>query len=301
VTLLQHILSSRTALFGAYTLVLLAANASVIAAFVDLSRRDNTASHVVLVPVVTLVLIYQDRRAIFASYRPARLAGASIALLGLGTLATGYIAAGAGVTDSLSITVAGLVVAVIGGFLFAFGLDAFRGALFPLGFLCFTVPFPQFVIAGATQLLKAGSTEAVAGLFALTGTPFYREEYVFWLPGVAIEIADECSGIRSSIGLMLTGLLAGHTFLRRGWTRAVLLSAVIPMTVLKNGIRIVSLSLLAMHVDPEFLAGQLHHEGGIVFFLLALALLAPVLAVLRRLESRSQVGAFVSAHAAARD
>jgi hypothetical protein len=47
-----------------------------------------------------------------------------------------------------------------------------------------------------------------------------------------------------------------------------------------------TLSMLAMHVDPEFLTGQLHHEGGIVFFALGLVILAPVLAVLRKSETR---------------
>jgi len=86
--------------------------------------------------------------------------------------------------------------------------------------------------------------------------------------------------------LLLTSLLAGHTFLRTPWTKTVIVLAILPVTILKNGVRIVTLSLLAMHVDPGFLAGQLHHEGGIVFFLLALVMLAPVLFLLRRSELR---------------
>jgi hypothetical protein len=31
------------------------------------------------------------------------------------------------------------------------------------------------------------------------------------------------------------------------------------------------------HVDTSFIAGKLHHEGGLVFFLIALAILAPIL------------------------
>jgi len=49
---------------------------------------------------------------------------------------------------------------------------------------------------------------------------------------------------------------------------------------LKNGIRIVTLTLLAVHVDPSFLTGQLHHDGGVVFFALALVMLAPVVVLL---------------------
>ena len=140
------------------------------------------------------------------------------------------------------------------------------------------------LLDAAVGVLKTGSTEVVSTLFTLTGTPFFRDGFVFTLPQFAIEVADECSGIRSSIALVLTSLLAGHTFLQSGWTRALLVVAVLPVTILKNGIRIVGLSLLSIHVDPSFLKGQMHREGGVVFFLLALAMLAPVFALLRRSE-----------------
>ena len=54
--------------------------------------------------------------------------------------------------------------------------------------------------------------------------------------------------------------------------------------VVKNGLRIVTLSILANYVDPGFLYGRLHREGGIVFFLLALGLLLPVYKLLKRGE-----------------
>jgi exosortase len=126
----------------------------------------------------------------------------------------------------------------------------------------------------------------VAVLFTVTGTPFYREGYVFALPTVAIEIADECSGIRSSLALGITALLAGHAFLERSWSRLLLLLLVLPIAVFKNAVRIAGLSLLATHVDPGFLTGQLHHEGGFVFFGMALVLLMAVLHLLQKAETR---------------
>ena len=45
-----------------------------------------------------------------------------------------------------------------------------------------------------------------------------------------------------------------------------------------------TLSLLSIYVDPGFLTGSLHHQCGIVFFLLALGLLAPVLWLLQQSE-----------------
>ena len=54
--------------------------------------------------------------------------------------------------------------------------------------------------------------------------------------------------------------------------------------VVKNGIRIATLTILAQYVDPGFLYGRLHREGGVVFFLLGLVLLLPILWLLQRSE-----------------
>ncbi|HLG59262.1 MAG TPA: exosortase/archaeosortase family protein [Vicinamibacterales bacterium] len=272
----------RTIAFGVYSLCLVGGALAVVRDLVALSRGNATASHVIAVPFVTLFLLYQGRESIFSSVRWAAAAGGSVIGAGLALLLWG-LSSSAG-PDALSIKAAGLATAWVGGFLLFYGPSAFRAALFPLLFLAFTIPFPGAILAGATRLLKAGSSEAVAGLFSLTATPYHRDGFVFSLPNFAIEIADECSGIRSSIALLLTGLLAGQALLKSHWTKVLLVLAILPLTVVKNGIRIVSLSLLAMYVDAGFLTGQLHHEGGIVFFLLALAMLAPVLAFLRRLD-----------------
>jgi hypothetical protein len=57
--------------------------------------------------------------------------------------------------------------------------------------------------------------------------------------------------------------------------------------MVKNGIRVAILSLLSIHVDRRFIvSSDLHHEGGIVFFVLALLLLWPVLWALRRSEKK---------------
>ena len=174
----------------------------------------------------------------------------------------------------------------LGGFLLFYGRRAFRAALFPLLFLMFTVPIPTVLLDGAIRMLTVGSGWVVATLFTLTGTLYYREGFVFELPNLAIEIAKECSGIRSTIALLLTSLIAGHLYLTSGWSRALLVAAIVPITILKNGIRIVGLALLTLHVDPSYLDGRLHHDGGPVFFVLALMFLTPVLVMLRRSEVR---------------
>jgi exosortase/archaeosortase family protein len=52
----------------------------------------------------------------------------------------------------------------------------------------------------------------------------------------------------------------------------------------KNGIRIATLTLLGAYVDPRILQSDLHREGGIPFFIVALLLMAPILYFLRKTE-----------------
>jgi exosortase len=271
--------------FVLYTLVLLAANASVVHALVEYASGNSTASHVVGIPFISIVLAYLDRESIFAKVNTALVSGIAIVIAGVALSVAGAAAVNDPLT-ALSVRIAGLVVCWIGGFVTAFGWPAARSGLFPLAFLFFMVPPPASVIDAVTSFLKSGSTQAVAALFTITGTPYHRQGFVFDLPNFAIEVADECSGIRSSIALLLTTLLAGHRFLASPWTRMVLILAILPVALLKNGIRIVSLSLLAVHVDPSFLTGQLHHEGGIVFFMLSLVALVPLFPLLRWSEAR---------------
>jgi len=284
-------LTRRIVLFAACVGGLLAVNADVVRALVNLAARNQAASHAVLIPLVTVALIWQERRAVFSAPRSAVVPGLGVALLGTGLLQAGTLSRlpeSSGIP--LTCMVAGLVVLSTGAFLALFGWEAFRAARFPLLFLAFTIPLPNALLEAATLALKAGSREAVAALFSVTGTPYHQQGFAFALPRFTIEIGDACSGIRSSIALLLTSLMAGHLYLKTGWKKAILVSAVLPMAMLKNGLRIVTLSLLASHVDPGFLTGKLHHEGGFVFFLLTLLLLAPLFALLSRSEPAPAAG-----------
>ena len=80
-------------------------------------------------------------------------------------------------------------------------------------------------------------------------------------------------------------ILAGHFLLKSFWRQTVLVLAGIVVMIIKNGIRIVTLTLLANYVDPGFLHGNLHREGGVVFFVIGLLLLLPVFWFLQREET----------------
>lgn len=282
-------------LFSAGLFGLMARPVMDLAAFA-MDSGNTAASQILLVPFVSAALILMRRRKVFESVRYAYLPGAALVIAGAAIYFAGYrFVAGSPEADRLAVTTLSLVVAWVGGFLFFYGAVAFRQALFPLLFLIFSVPLPTAVLEATVEFLRRGSAELAYVIFKLSGTPIYREGYVFALPGLTIEVAPECSGIRSGIGMFLTSLLAGYLMLEAWWRRALLVLASLPLLLLKNAIRIDTLSLLSIHVDPGFIEGRLHQEGGVVFFAIGLLLLYPVLVLLARGESGSGLGRGVPA------
>jgi exosortase/archaeosortase family protein len=63
--------------------------------------------------------------------------------------------------------------------------------------------------------------------------------------------------------------------------KVVLVLFALPVVCVSNGLRIAGLTLLAEYVDPSYLYGNLHHHGGIGFFLLGLSLLLSILHLMR--------------------
>ena len=135
--------------------------------------------------------------------------------------------------------------------------------------------------------LQRTSADASALLFTLIGMPNVRQGFVFALPGLTIEVAKECSGIRSSLALLISGLVMAYLLLRSTWTRAALVLVIIPLAIAKNAVRIVVLSWLAVHIDPSFITGSaVHRNGGIPIFLTSLAILGALAWLLRKCELR---------------
>ena len=280
----------RTACFALLVGLTLAAFWASLSMLIRLSFQKEEYSHILLLPLVSASLFFLERRRIFSHVETRWAVGSGLLFAGALFYWFGRRhAAAASQNDQLAITIFSLVIIWVGCFVLCYGLRAFRAGLFPVLFLFWMVPIPDFLLNRVIFWLQVASAEASYAVFQLVGVPIFRTGFVFALPGVTIEVARECSGIRSSLAMLITSLLAGHLFLRSGWTKAVLILATLPLLVVKNGIRIVSLTLLSIYVDPSFLTGRLHRDGGILFFLLALIILAPVLWLLNKSEGPGPV------------
>jgi exosortase len=245
------------------------------------------------IPLISLYLLYLKRKEIWERTQYSFGPGIAVIILGLVLYAMGLVfGKNLNQNDFATVITFSSLVLLWGAFIFAYGMKAFTAVLFPLLFLVFMIPVPAFIMEKIIVFLQIGSTEVTNLLFAASGVPFLREGFVFHLLGMSVEVAPQCSGIRSGLALFITALLAGYLFLDFWWWRIILVLCVFPITMLKNGIRITTLTLLGTYVDPRILQSSLHREGGIPFFILALLLMAPILYFLRKTEvqgSRNKV------------
>jgi exosortase len=255
----------------------------------SLSFHDERYSHLVLIPLISVCLVYFGRKRIFLGPQYSPRIGVPLLLLGMVTYCIAEVLPFAlSQYDRLSLEVLALVAVWIGGFVLCYGTRSFRAAIFPLSFLLLTIPMPPSVLDEAVLSLQKGTAEITYGLFKILGVPVFWQGFNFSLPGVEIEIAKECSGIRSTLALFITGMLASHVFLQSGWRRVVLCLSTIPIAIFKNAVRIVTISSLGTYVDRDFLYGRLHHQGGLLFALIALGLFVPLLLILQNSEARSR-------------
>jgi exosortase len=272
---------------AAFVVVSVAIFWPAIRALAVFSVHHEFSSHVFLIPVLSLWLLYIERRVVFREVRSSVALGSAFILTGVGLYWRAMVHASLqSPGEFLPGSTLAIVLIWMGGFLICYGYRAWRAATFPLFFLLLMVPLPEPALDRAIYFLQVGSTSLSFSLFKLVGVPVFRQGFLLSVPGQTIEVARACSGIRSSIALFITCLLAAHLFLRTPWKVLLFVVLVFPVSIVKNAIRIVTLTLLGVYVDPSFLRGSLHHDGGFVFFLLALAILFPVLLLLQKSEPR---------------
>jgi exosortase len=250
-----------------------------------LSLRNDEYTYILLILPVSVVLIFLERRSLRKmATLSIRTGTALLAIAALTTcLAWGW-SAWLAPDALLSMRMFALVLWWVGAFVLCYGSEAARSLLFPLLFLFGMVPFPQSVVNVIVALLQQWSAWAAHMFFAGFGVPVVQNGVVLAIPGLTVQVAEECSSIRSSSMLLVTTMVLAQLLLRSPWRKALMIGLAIPLSVAKNGLRIFTIAMLGTRVDPGYLTGELHRQGGIVFFGIALIVVLALLWIFRKGE-----------------
>ncbi len=271
-----------------FAIALLAVFALPLLELVNYAAGSELFSYIFLVPFVSAYLLYLRRDQLPKKHGVDLPIAITFLVSGLSILAVTYWLdlagqAPAGNGRIVLLTLSFLCWLAGGGFLFL-GRPWMRAAAFPLAYLIFMVPMPDAMVDALETASKYASAEAANLFFYLTGTPFIRNGVVFQLPNITIEVAQECSGIRSSWVLFMTSIVAANLFLKTSWRRLALVAFVIPLGIIRNGFRIWVIGTLCIHFGPQMIHSAIHRKGGPLFFVLSLVPLFLFLFWLRRGE-----------------
>ena len=255
---------------------------------------DDLHSYIPLIPLISGYLVWTEKSKLPRGSVPARNLAAFFFSAGAAATA-GYFfvarfATPATIENSLALSTLAFLLCLTGSGCWFLGGATMRGLAFPFFLLAFMIPFPVFLRDGIEAGLQHGSAIAADWMFTLAGTPVWRDDMLFRLPGMSLKVAPECSGIHSTLILFITSLLAGQIILRQPWRRAVLCLAVLPLALIRNGFRVFVLGELCIHVGPQMIDSPVHHHGGPLFFVLSLVPFFLLLYFLRKTERTGAAG-----------
>jgi exosortase len=270
------------------TFVLLSAGVAAIfsqsiAQLLQLAWTNDAYSHILLILPLSLALVFVNREDVFAALDWASAPGLGVAA------SAGALSAASYFMPSLTLSIATLAAFWLSCFMFCFGLNAFRKAAFPLLILAFLIPLPVAVTGEIAAFLQRGSAEVAYRLLQIATVPVSRDGVILSLPGLNLEVAAECSGLRSSMLLLITSLVIAYVHLRGGWRQIIVALLVVPISILKNGIRVFTLATASAYLDHAILSSWLHHNGGFLFFLLGLGLVICAVKLLQKAERKGRM------------
>ena len=231
--------------------------------------QTEQEGHGPLIIAAALWLVWQARQRLKSTpLSPAPILGWAILLVGLTLM---FLARTQGV---LTVEVFSEIPVIIGCVLLLAGWATFRVLAFPILFLFFAVPMPDWLIDVVTVPLKVFISDAVTRVLYATGYPVAQNGVMIMIGSYQLLVKDACSGMNSIFALSAIGVFYVYAFRWDTKIRGLLLLAsIIPITIVANFIRVISLVLIAYYGGIDAVEGTLHDLTGIGLFIVAVALL----------------------------
>ena len=261
-------------------------------------RQNPDLSHGLLMPIIFAALVYEARQQPAHFIRNGLAVRVAVAFLLCCTLAAlaaaGLYAASVDWSHPLvdcSLTMALVTLLAAGLLVFAnrsvgwLGCNWTGFVAIVLWLLC--TPMPPGTYSRLTIALQLGISEAVLRTLHVLGIAAIRHGNIIELGRATVGVEEACSGIRSLISCVFAGFLFSGTLVRRPWARAVIILLSVPLALLMNFFRALTLTLLADHGTD--IAGSWHDATGFAVLAVTAALLAGAALLLERANHRIPV------------
>jgi len=239
----------------------------ILPALVSTWLQNSNNSHGILVPFISIYLIWMKREKLSSINLESSPWGAAMLCLSIVLYVISYIGSVAIISRGM------LVLSLIGLVMYNLGISIFKSIAFPLVFLFFMVPVPETVYTAIALPLQLLASDYSAGIIRIFGIPVLQEGNMLYFAEAQLEVAEACSGLRSLTAFLMLGCLFAYLpglDLKR---RCILLSLAFPLSFLVNISRVVGTGILAHFFGGKVARGFLHDFSGLAVFALGFLLL----------------------------
>ncbi|MGO9391198.1 exosortase [Rhodoblastus sp.] len=253
----------------------LALAGAIVAAFIptllrliDGPWRTEQEGHGPIVIAAAAWLAWQARQNFRPEkLKPAYIAGWLVLLAGLALLIVMRS------QDVLMLEVAAQIPIICGAVLIAAGWQGLKAYAFPIAFLFFAIPPPGWMMDIFTVPMKLMVSDWATELLYQLDFPIAQNGVMIMVGPYQLMVKDACSGMNSIFALSAIGFFYVHEFIRNSPFRvAVMLAAIIPITVAANFVRVLALILIAYYFGVDAVDGVFHDLTGFLLFAVALGL-----------------------------
>ena len=242
---------------------------------------DENYAYGFLIPPLALYFVWEKRERLRGLPAEGSPWGLALLALALFVFAAGTLA------GVLILPRASAILLLLGGILWIGGKRWTRELWFPVLFLFLMLPIPNVILNQIAFPLQLFAAEVAEETLFLLEIPVRRMGNVIHLPHTQLEVAQACSGLRSLLALVTTGVIFAY-FFGTTWPQRVLIVAVsIPIAILVNAARVAVTGVLAHRYGMEVASGFFHMLEGFGMFALAFVFMAACgFAIVRVLPSR---------------
>ncbi len=226
-------------------------------------HSDNYSHGFILLPVVALI-IWTRRHDLQG--KNSQYHGTLLLVIGLGIHIAGFLRLDNFLSAlSLFLTLPGLIL------LFR-GTRALRALAFPIFMLVFLIPFP-WLLEKVGVWLQSFAARAAAGIVDLLGVDVVRTGSKITLKDAAFDVDMACSGMHSLIALLALAAIFAYVLKGSSTRKSILFLLAIPVAILANLIRLVSILLIGNTWGEDVATGFYHDAASPFLFLVAIVVM----------------------------
>ncbi len=179
-----------------------------------------------------------------------------------------------------------LVLFVISAFIFVAGFGFLACIIVPILLMFMIIPIPNQILAAITASLQLRVSEISEIIVRFFSVPMFREGNVLHIKDMTFAVVDACSGIRSLISMTTLAVIIGYFTLTKISSKIVLFILSIPVAILANIIRVVTLVFAYHFYKINLTEGLAHTALGMILFGVGLLLLFSFQRVLEKWETK---------------